>query len=228
MSILYNMLFVLLGYSIGSINFSVILSTKQKNEDIRDSGSGNAGATNGVRLYGKKFGITIFFLDFLKAYIPLLTLGLLTMFVPWFKNNQIIPQVIGIGVIIGHIFPAYHKFKGGKGVSCTVALILSMNFVMWIIAAVLFFSITAWKKKVSLTVIIINTIMLILSFVPWMAYGYPFGFMNWTYATSDISSNWWIMGVLYSINFFLLMYAHHENILRLLKGNENSFTKKKQ
>lgn len=223
MSILFNLLFVVLGYLIGSINFAIIFSRKTKPNDIRDVGSGNAGATNGLRVYGKKFGALVFFLDFFKAYIPLLALGLMSIYIPWFKENKIVIQTIGLGVIIGHIFPIFHKFKGGKGVSCTVGLILSINLILFLIAAVLFFTIVFWKKIVSLAVLVITTILSGLVFVPYLIQGMPLGFLN-----QSAHQVWYAVGIIYFIVHMLLIFAHRENIKRLLTKSESSFTNKKR
>ena len=111
--VLFNLLWIIVAYLIGSINFSIIFTKNNKNKkNIKEVGSGNAGATNAARVYGFKFGLCIFILDASKSFWLGFILGLLQRNVEAF--NVIIPQLCLIFVIIGHTFPLYFNFKGGK------------------------------------------------------------------------------------------------------------------
>ena len=101
---------IVVPYLIGSLNPAIILSRKIYHDDIRSHGSGNAGTTNTLRTYGKRMAIVIFSLDLFKAAIAVIA-GLAVM-------GTMGGAVAGIFVIVGHMFPIYYKFKGGKGVAC--------------------------------------------------------------------------------------------------------------
>ena len=116
----------LIGYLLGSLNFGVLLS-KFKGKDVRDSGSGNAGTTNVIRVFGKKAGVFTFIGDFLKTLIACY----LAMAV-WGVQGA---YIAGLFAIIGHAFPIYFKFKGGKGVVCitAVGLVTSPTPIPWVL-----------------------------------------------------------------------------------------------
>ncbi|MGV2393503.1 UNVERIFIED_CONTAM: glycerol-3-phosphate acyltransferase [Campylobacter lari] len=167
-SILFNVFLLVFGYLfIGSFNTSIIFSRYYKHDDIRNYNSGNAGATNSLRRYGKKVAIAILFIDMLKVVIPVLIMASLLNHIDFFinlrENNIFIsPQVLGLGIIIGHVFPIYFKFKGGKGVACTIGLICSINIILFLIAALIFFSVVLSSKYVSLASILSASILIIL------------------------------------------------------------------
>nr|WP_307920212.1 glycerol-3-phosphate acyltransferase [Mycoplasmopsis bovis] len=129
-----NLALFLVGYLLlGSFNTSIILSRRVKNDDIREHNSKNAGATNSLRTYGTKFALAVFAADVLKTLIPILIIAAIVNHIQAVKEFSLIsyisPQAIGLGVVLGHIFPIYYKFKGGKGAACTVGLIISINII---------------------------------------------------------------------------------------------------
>ncbi|MDJ1647430.1 glycerol-3-phosphate acyltransferase [Mycoplasma phocimorsus] len=230
LSILINLAILSLGYFIGSVNFAIIFSKKKEKGDIRNNGSNNAGATNSTRVYGKKFGIIIFVLDFLKALIPTLTLGLLIYFFGDKIPFLIITQSITLGVIIGHIWPIFHEFKGGKGVSCSAVLIFSINILLLIFSVIIFVVMMKWKKIVSLAVIIVTVFCTPLTFVL-MIPQITLSLYKYTYFLNNININnaWLIFASVASIYIIaagIVMLAHRSNIVRLINKNENSFIKK--
>ena len=122
-------LFIVLGmiaYLIGSVNTSIVIS-KLMGEDIREHGSGNAGMTNTLRTYGKKVAGLVFLGDALKGVVAMLmvmpfNIGSLTVYLPYFA---------GICVILGHNFPVYFRFKGGKGILTSIGIIAVINPLVW-------------------------------------------------------------------------------------------------
>ena len=145
MNILYNIIWCILCYLIGSINFSIILtkfSSSKKN--IKEIGSGNAGATNAMRAYGFKFGLLVFFLDTSKSFWIGFIMGLLQSKTEAF--SALLPQVCLLFVIIGHIFPIYFKFKGGKGAASFLGMLASISIFLAMIGTVIFVVIV-WKTK---------------------------------------------------------------------------------
>ena len=131
----------IVGYLLGSINFAIIIS-KSKNDDVRNHGSNNAGATNMLRTYGKKAALLTFTGDFLKAITACLIGGLL-----W-ANNGI--YLAGLFCVLGHIFPVFYKFKGGKGVATVAGVMLFGNPGVFLILLILFIGVFLTSKYVSL------------------------------------------------------------------------------
>ncbi len=128
-------------YLLGSVNSGIILSRLLYHEDIRTQGSGNAGATNMLRTYGKKMGIATFVGDFLKGILGVvigrLLFGLLGSYIG------------GLFCVLGHIFPLYYKFKGGKGVATSAGMCLMTNWKVFLVLAVIFALLVYMTKYIS-------------------------------------------------------------------------------
>jgi glycerol-3-phosphate acyltransferase PlsY len=190
-------LFVLLGYFLGSIPFGYIIG-KLKKVDVRKQGSGNIGGTNVGRTLGIQYGILVGILDISKAIIPIYIASLYMT-----QNWQM--AIISISPVIGHVFPVWLKFKGGKGVStvaATLFMILGLKYSLiflglWIIMLLII-------NIMSLTNLII---ILSLPILFW-------------YKTHSIS--YLILSFLYII---IIWWAHRENIQRLRKGTESKLLK---
>ena len=115
----FNVITAIIAYLIGSVNFSVILSKKMAGFDVREKGSGNAGTTNMLRSVGKKAAALTLICDVLKGVVAIL----IAMFIGWaFKveNQALLVQIAGIAVVLGHTFPIFFGFKGGKGVATSL------------------------------------------------------------------------------------------------------------
>ena len=230
-SILLNLAFVCFGYLfIGSLNTSIILSKLWMHDDVRNYHSKNAGATNSLRTYGKSFALAVFFIDFLKTAISVFILAAMLNHIEGFKNFAskyfISPQSLGLGIIIGHIYPIYFKFKGGKGVACSVGLAATINIVFFFVAAVIFFIIAAASRYVSLASVLTAAIMIPLALIPWMTQG----ILGWwpNFVVKDLTDNYWyVTGILYSIDALLVIIAHHTNITRLIHHDEAKINLKK-
>jgi glycerol-3-phosphate acyltransferase PlsY len=188
-------------YLIGSINPAIILSKKLYHEDIRSYGSGNAGATNTLRTYGTKMAILIFVLDLLKSAVAII-LGSLIL------TLSMGGAISALFVVLGHMFPIYYKFKGGKGVACTAVCILMLSPISFVILLALFILIAALTRFVSL-----GSIMCAMLF-PFLAYifqGDDPGF---------IPLSALCIGA-------MVVFMHRENIKRLMAGKESKFSFKK-
>jgi len=122
---LYRILAIVVGYLFGLLQTGYLFGHFQ-HIDIRNYGSGNSGATNALRVMGKKAGAIVFFGDFFKAFIPCIVVRLLL------KNQPINPTLfvfyVGLGVVLGHNFPCYMHFKGGKGVASTAGVIATLDW----------------------------------------------------------------------------------------------------
>ncbi|MBQ7896963.1 MAG: glycerol-3-phosphate 1-O-acyltransferase PlsY [Clostridia bacterium] len=186
-------------YLLGSLNFAVILSRIFHHDDIRKHGSGNAGATNMVRTYGKKWGVITFICDGLKAAVAVLLSQLMM--------GEGGAYVAALFAILGHVFPLYYKFKGGKGVAVAAISILCLNPVVFLILIVVFVAIVAVSKYISLGSII-------------CAFFYP---MILNAFNSDKGFIATTVSVLIAV---IVIVMHKDNIKRLMARTENKIGQK--
>ena len=120
-----------IAYIIGSFNPALLISNIQK-KDIRSHGSGNLGASNATILLGWKIGFTVAILDILKAFIPIMLTRILL------PQYALLPYIVATCVILGHIFPFYLRFKGGKGFATYMGAILGLSFIAFIVIGLIF------------------------------------------------------------------------------------------
>lgn len=188
---------IVAGYLLGSINLSIIISSHFYKDDIRRHGSGNAGMTNVMRTYGKKMAIITFAGDFFKAVVASLV-G--RVFIGYYGA-----LIAGFFCFLGHIFPCYYRFKGGKGVVTACAMILMTDPLVCLILFGLFVLLVAVTKYISAGSVICMLI-------------YPVLLDN--FYNGVIGSNVLIAFVM----GLLCAFAHRENLKRIFKGEENRFT----
>jgi len=151
---LNNVIAVLLAYFIGSIPSAIWISKWFFGVDVRDYGSNNAGATNTFRVIGRVAGFIVLFFDILKGWISVKILTSLILYEAnssEFINMQL---VVGITAVLGHVFPIYEKFQGGKGVATLMGIILAINFSAAIGCVVIFLMIFIFTSYVSLGAIV--------------------------------------------------------------------------
>ena len=117
----------IIAYAIGSINFSVLISKKMAGFDVREKGSGNAGTTNMLRSVGKKAAVITLLCDILKGVV---SIGIALIAGNIVKNvdKAVLVQIAGILVVVGHTFPIFFEFKGGKGVATSLGVIMMINW----------------------------------------------------------------------------------------------------
>jgi glycerol-3-phosphate acyltransferase PlsY len=187
-------------YLIGSINPAIIFSKAIYHEDIRSYGSGNAGTTNTLRTYGKKMAILIFALDLFKAALAI-ALG------SFLLTRNIGGAVSALFVVLGHMFPIYYKFKGGKGVACAAMCILLLSPITFLILLTLFIVIVACFRYISLGSVMCAMLFPFLNYI-----FYPL--------------NGWITLSAFCIGA-LIVFMHRENIKRLMEGKESKLSFKK-
>ena len=194
-----------IGYLLGSINFAIIIS-KRKNDDIRAHGSNNAGATNMLRTYGKKAALLTFSGDFLKAITSCLIGGLL-----W-ANNGI--YLAGLFCVLGHIFPVFYKFKGGKGVATVAGVMLFGNPGVFLILLLLFIGVFLTSKYVSLASVM-------------CAMMYPFVLQRIELLLGGTPDIHIVFALAMSV---IVIIKHIPNIQRIIKGTESKtyLSKKKR
>ena len=200
MNILFVSLFVLIiiSYIIGSVNSSIVFSKIYKLPDPREYGSKNPGATNILRSGNKILALAIVIFDILKGFLPV-------VIAYYFLKEDLYVQIVGVIAVIGHIYPIFYKFKGGKGVATSFGSILAFDFILgliclmtWLITAFLF-RYSALSAIVSFTFLPIYT---------WLSYE------NYTITS------------IYLILAIVVIYKHKTNIKNLLNNEETNIGSK--
>ncbi len=195
-------LFILLAYILGSIPTAVWVGKKFYNKDIRDFGSGNAGATNTFRVLGKKAGIPVLIFDVLKGWFSVYVLSH-SLGVDTLTNSFMNIQIgLGIAAVVGHIYPIFAKFKGGKGVATTLGVVIALD------------PISAFScMAVFVVVLLVSRIVSVSSMIA--AITFPI-FVIFVYNSSYIS-----LIVFSIIMSALIIITHKKNIIRLMNGEES-------
>lgn len=189
---------VAIAYLLGSFQTSYIIGKLIKKVDIRDYGSGNPGATNAIRVFGTKFGMLVLIIDALK--------GALSIVVPkfLFGGTDIAAELlIGIFTIIGHNYPFYMGFKGGKGVAASIGIILMIDWRAFVFAGIPALVILLVTRTMSVASLSFEFLSFIAFFVIYF---------------TDKSLFW----IVITAAFYPLMsfYRHRKNIINLIEGNE--------
>lgn len=199
----------IVAYLIGSVNSAVIISKKMAGFDVREKGSGNAGSTNMLRSVGKKAAALTLLCDVLKGVIAVFIAYLIGK-IPNL-NASLLVQIAGVAVIVGHTFPIFFNFKGGKGIATSLGVLLVTNWSIGLVCLVFALALMAFTRIVSLGSIAAAVLFPILVI-----------FMQ--------SNNYIVEGnyIVYSIIIAaLVIYNHRTNVQRLLKGTENKLDFKK-
>ena len=195
MVLIFKILAIIVAYLIGSVNNAIIIC-RLKNIDIKSVGSGNAGATNTVRALGKKYGIIVFLLDFLK--------GVIAAFI---GKRFGVEYLCAIASVLGHVFPVYFGFKGGKGVSTSYGALAVCDVRAAAILGVLELILILTVKIVSLATLVS---FLLLPVVILIFNGFSFNYLFWTSVVVCV----------------MIFFTHRTNIVRLMNGTENKFGNK--
>ena len=199
---------------LGSLNFSIILSEVVKKKDIRDSGSGNAGATNMLRTYGKKAAVGTMIGDILKVALGIIiAFAILDVPMKYIFSNpadaaeiqrvMLYKEFAGLFCVLGHIFPLYFKFKGGKGVAACTGMVIIVDWRIALILFVIFIGVILISKWISLGSIVISLLYPVLIFAFYKNF---------------------ILAAVALLFTAIVIVAHRENIKRLAKGTENKIS----
>lgn len=201
----------IIAYLIGSISFSVIISKKMAGFDVREKGSKNAGSTNVLRTVGKKAAIITLICDILKGVVAVLIAYIVGKFVKGI-DRAILVQIAALCVVIGHTFPIFFKFKGGKGVATSLGIILLLNWQIGLICLVFALILMILTRMVSLGSILAAILFPVLTI-----------FITENYL---VEGNYIVFGILLAA---FVVYNHRANVKRILSGTENklSFSKEK-
>ncbi len=195
----------LIAYTLGSLNFALILSKKMYGEDIREFGSKNAGTTNMARTYGKKAALFTILGDILKGVVAVIAGSFL-------MGATLGGYFGGLMCVIGHVFPVFYGFRGGKGVATAAAVILVVNPIVFLVVLGVFVLTVLLTRYVSLGSCLAAAIF------PFMTYQFVAGKVpNWGQA--------FICAFLMAI---LVICKHHTNLRRLANGQESKFAFKKK
>jgi glycerol-3-phosphate acyltransferase PlsY len=196
------LLLIVCAYLIGAIPASIWIGKIFFSKDIRDFGSGNAGASNAVRVFGARVGLAVLVFDVLKGFLALQLVYFINVAVPGTEKYITIRIFLGISAILGHIYPVYAGFRGGKGVATVFGVLLALHPLATLTAAGFFLAgllVTGFSSVGSLLAGIIFPILIIFVF-------------RSPYISLQIFS------VLVTL---ILIFTHRKNIKRLLNGTEN-------
>lgn len=185
---------ILLAYLLGSIPSALWIGKIFYNTDIRTQGSGNLGATNTFRTLGKKAGIVVTLLDILK--------GTAATLIPLYIATDIHPLIFGVIAVLGHIYPVFAKFKGGKAVATSGGILLGYQWPLFIMAVAVLLIALKITKMVSLSSIILAVVFIIYTTI----YGV-------------ITGDYLFMIVIYILAIFII-FRHRANISRIRAGTE--------
>ncbi len=217
-------IFAVCSYLFGNINWALIIS-KRKNTDIRSMGSGNPGTLNMSRTFGLKTGLLTFFLDVLKGALP----TLIAFFVfkerlfdrSLFAVSDFAIYLCGLSVVLGHIYPVFLKFQGGKGIASTIGVLIvceSVNGLNWtiivvmaLVCAVLFIYFTEFGAMGSF-----------IAITPPAISGGIRLFLKYQHVNTGATPMFYIItSMLILLLCFFTWFAHRKNIQRMLSGDEH-------
>lgn len=205
----------IISYLIGSINFSVIFSKKMAGFDVREKGSGNAGSTNMLRSVGKKAALITLICDILKGVVSI-GIAILLGNIIANMNRELLLQIAGIAVVIGHTFPIFFGFKGGKGVATSLGVLLMSNWQIGLICLVFALVLMLLTRMVSLGSCAAAVLFPVLTL---------FINDNYTVLTEGKNGNvYFIYSLLLAV---IVLFNHRSNIKRILNGTENKIGSKK-
>ena len=203
----------IIAYLIGSVNFSILISKKMAGFDVREKGSGNAGTTNMLRSVGKKAAAITLICDILKGVVSIVIAIIVGNIV---KNldRELILQIAGIAVVIGHTFPIFFGFKGGKGVATSLGVLLMSNWQIGLICLVFALVLMALTRMVSLGSCGAAVLFPVLTL-----------FINQHYTVLTEGKSGRVYFVYSVILAIIVLYNHRSNIKRILNGTENKLGK---
>ena len=201
----------IVAYLIGSISFSVIFSKKMAGFDVREKGSGNAGATNMLRSVGKKAAVLTLLCDALKGVVAII-FAIIVGAIAKESDEALLVQIAGILVVVGHTYPVFFGFKGGKGVATALGVLLITNWKIGLICLVFALVIMALTRIVSAGSVVAAVLFPVLVL-----------FMHTNYTISE-GSSYFVYSIILAV---IVLFNHRSNIKRILSGTENKLSFKK-
>ncbi len=201
-----------IAYLIGSINFSVLISKKMAGFDVREKGSGNAGTTNMLRSVGKKAAVITLVCDILKGVVSIV-IAIIVGNIAKNLDRELLLQIAGIAVVLGHTFPIFFGFKGGKGVATSLGVLLMSNWQIGLICLVFAVVLMALTRMVSLGSCAAAVLFPVLTL-----------FINQHYTVLTDGKSGRVYFVYSVILAIIVLYNHRSNIKRILSGTENKLS----
>ncbi|MDK9705537.1 MAG: glycerol-3-phosphate 1-O-acyltransferase PlsY [Desulforhopalus sp.] len=195
-----DILFPVIGYFLGAIPFGLVIG-KLVGADVRKSGSCNIGATNVSRVLGKKFGALTLVCDALKGFVPMWLAG---YFLPDTAGRELVITITGVMSVVGHMFPVYLRFRGGKGVATGLGVFLFLSPPAVGISLAIFVAVVALTKFVSVGSLLVSALIPL-----------------WLYLLGSSTT----VIIAAAVIATLIWIKHHENITRLLHGQEKPWKK---
>lgn len=197
---------IVISYFIGSISFSVIIGRKMAGIDVREKGSGNAGSTNVLRTIGIKAALLTLICDILKGIVAIL-LAILIGNVVKNVDKALLIQLAGIFVILGHTFPIFFEFKGGKGVATALGVLLMSNWKIGLICLLFALVIIIVSRMVSMGAVGAAILFPVLTL-----------FMSENFIVEASGMKYFIYSLIIAL---IVIFNHRENIKRIMNGTEN-------
>ena len=203
----------IIAYIIGSISFSVLISKKMAGFDVREKGSGNAGSTNVLRAVGAKAAVITLVCDILKGVIAV-ALAVIIGNIVKDVDKALLVQLAGILVIVGHTFPVFFGFKGGKGVATALGVLLITNWQIGLICLIF-----------GLVIIVITQMVSVGSIGAAILFPVLTLFMGAHFIVEATGIKYFIFSLLVAV---FVIFNHRENIKRIMNGTENKLSFKKE
>lgn len=191
-------IFIILAYILGSIPSALVVGKIGFNIDIREHGSGNLGATNAFRILGVKAGMIVTIADILKGTLA----TLLPLLAGFYYDVEVSRLVVGIFAVVGHTYPIFARFKGGKAVATSGGIILGLNPILFLLILLTFFVTLFITKYVSLTSMVTGLISTIIAF---------------------FFKDYLLCGLIFALTIFIII-RHRENIKRIINKQEPKIT----
>ena len=205
----------IIAYCIGSLNISIFISKKMGGFDLREKGSNSTGATNVLRTLGKKAAAITLLFDIAKGIVAIAISMIIGKIIEG-TNQELLLQIAGIAVVLGHTFPIFFGFKGGKGVATSLGILLMSNWKIGLICLVFALVLMALTRMVSLGSCGATILFPVLTL-----------FINDSYTVltdGKRGSTYLIYSIILAV---IVLYNHRTNIKRLLNGTENKLSFKK-
>ncbi len=196
-----DIILIIIAYVLGSIPSALWVGKIFYNKDIRQYGSGNLGATNTFRVLGKKAGFVVTLIDIFKG-----TAATLLPLLAVFDGSQLNPLIIGMFAVIGHMFPIFAKFKGGKAVATSGGVILGYHWAFFVVVLAAFFIVLKLSKMVSFSSMAVAVVGFIYSVIYFI-----------------VTKDFYLLTVVLALVFFIF-YRHRDNISRIKAGTEPKIT----
>lgn len=205
-SLLLAFVYILVPYLLGSVNTAIIVSDKFYHDDIRNYGSGNAGFTNIMRIYGKRAAVITFVGDFLKTVLAIM--------IGWCCFGYLTAYIAGFACFLGHIFPVYYRFRGGKGILCLTAMLFMLDWRIFLVLLAIFLLVVAMTKYISFGSVLCSVL-------------YPLLFNRMNKVLLTLVPHMYLCQLIAVAVAVIVVIKHWGNLRRIFDGTESKFRFKK-